>query len=92
MNETDITITVFILLTIFAIIITSIFYKIPEKKCPECRPCPYFLDDYTPPQQKSLVNERPKREICRFNQDVKNNFSTFYKHNCGRTPYVKYIK
>lgn len=94
MNETNVTLGVLIFLCSFFIVITAVFYKIPEKVCPECPPCqPYFLDEYKPDVPVAVAtSQKPKREICRYNQDVKNNFSTFYKHNCGRTPYVIYMK
>lgn len=100
MNELDIVLGVLIFLVIVSISVTGyIIYKNrePPVPCPPCKPCKQVFSlkqeplVMLPPEENTNLNLSPGKgkKSCRYDQDTKNVFSTFYKHNCGRTPYVK---
>lgn len=99
MQETDIVLGVIIFLLLCGIALTVYFIVTKDLKkepCPECKPCTQAFTLKQEPvvaaQPISSLAPGNARKRCRYDQDTKNVFSSFHKHNCGRTPYAKIVK
>jgi hypothetical protein len=85
---------------ILILIIFAIYFTIePCEECKECAKCPPLPTDGNflekepapTPQVEQTTNPAPKRRrVCRLDQDSKNVFSTFFKHQCKKTPYKNF--
>ena len=73
------------------------------EKCEPCKPCPElptvgnFLEKSTAryeektfEQPEDTPQEKQRKRSCRLDQDSKNIFSTFFKHQCKKTPYTNF--
>lgn len=98
MQDIDIVlgVIIFLLLCFIAMTIYFIITKdLKQEPCPACKPCPSLV--FTLKQEPLVTFENKpavanvtsgNKRSCRYDQDTKNVFSTFYKHNCRKTPYV----
>jgi len=96
MQDIDIVlgVIIFLLLCFIGMTIYFIITKdLKQEPCPECKPCPSLV--FTLKQEplvtfaiEPIVAKATNKRSCRYDQDTKNVFSTFYKHNCRKTPYV----
>jgi hypothetical protein len=96
MQDIDIALGVIIFLLLCSIALTIYFIitkDLKQEPCPECKPCTQaFTLKQEPPvvvPPTSSLAPGGGRKRCRYDQDTKNVFSSFHKHNCGKTPYAK---
>lgn len=89
---------------ILILIILGLWYYFPEcDKCPECKKCDplpslgNFLSRATVKYEQNTIGSNDsvestpvKKRSCRLDQDSKNVFSTFFKHQCKKTPYTNF--